>query len=215
MSGPDGTLGPHEPDATSGPGAEDGNVGALGASAEKVNMLAGRLYRSWDPLLIAERARARELLSEINGAAGADQETRNRLLGKLLGSMGKNVGIQPPFYCDYGRNIFLGDGIFFNFNCVILDPAKVVIGDGCMFGPNVQIYTATHPMESAVRATGLEAAKEIHIGSDVWVGGNAVILPGVRIGSRSVIGGGSVVTKDVPENVLVAGNPARVIRKVV
>jgi maltose O-acetyltransferase len=203
MNGPDGTDGLGVPD------------GPDGAGGEKENMLAGRLYRAWDPLLIAERARARGLLSEINGAAGVDKETCNGLLRQLFGAMGKNVGIQPPFYCDYGKNIQLGDDVFFNFNCVILDPARVVIGDRSLFGPNVQIYTATHPMESAVRATGVEAAKEIHIGSDVWVGGSAVILPGVRIGSRSVIGAGSVVTKDVPENVVVAGNPARVIRKAV
>jgi maltose O-acetyltransferase len=202
MSGSNKSGGPGSPDGLGSPGGE------------KENMLAGRLYRSWDPLLIAEREQARELLLEINGAAGLDRETRSGLLRSLFGSVGKNVGIQPPFYCDYGKNIYLGDEVFLNFNCVILDPARVVIGDRSMFGPNVQIYTATHPMESAVRATGVEAAKEIHIGSDVWVGGSAVILPGVRIGSRSVIGAGSVVTKDVPEGVVVAGNPARVIRKV-
>jgi maltose O-acetyltransferase len=198
-----------------GPDVPDVPDGSGGAGGEKENMLAGRLYRAWDPLLIAERARARGLLSDINGAAGVDSETCNRLLRKLLGGMGKNAGIQPPFYCDYGKNIHLGDDVFFNFNCVVLDPARVTIGDRSLFGPNVQIYTATHPMESAVRATGVEAAKEIHIGSDVWVGGGAIILPGIRIGSRSIIGAGSVVTKDVPENAVVAGNPARVIRKAV
>jgi maltose O-acetyltransferase len=183
-------------------------------SEQKENMLAGRPYQAWDPTLMEERRRARELMAGLNGPAGRDKDLRDGILRKLFGAVGRNVGIEPPFYCDYGTNIFLGDDVFFNFNCVILDPARVEIGDRSLFGPNVQIYTATHPLDSAVRATGLEAAKPITIGSDVWVGGSAVILPGVRIGSRSVIGAGSVVTRDVPENVLCAGNPAKVIRAV-
>jgi maltose O-acetyltransferase len=177
-------------------------------------MLSGRLYDASDPELSAARKSARELLLEINASSGQDRAFREPLLRRLLGAAGANPGIEPPFYCDYGKNISLGDDVYFNFNCVVLDVAKVVIGDRSLFGPAVQIYTATHPMDSAERAMGLEAGKPIRIGSDVWVGGGAIILPGVTIGARSVIGAGSVVTKDIPEGVLAAGNPCKVIRKI-
>lgn len=122
------------------------------------------------------------------------------------------MAIEPPFFCDYGTNIRVGDRVFFNFNSVVLDVAEVVVGSDTMFGPAVQIYTATHPMDYRERRAGLEAGKPVTIGSDVWVGGGAIILPGVTIGERSVIGAGSVVTKDVPPGVFAAGNPCRVIR---
>ncbi len=124
----------------------------------------------------------------------------------------KDFWLQPPFYCDYGYNIKVGDKVFFNFNCVVLDVAEVIIGSRTLFGPNVQIYTATHPMNYKERASGLEFAKPIAIGEDVWIGGSAVICPGVSIGDRSVIGAGSVVTKDIPVDVFAAGNPSKVIR---
>jgi maltose O-acetyltransferase len=126
----------------------------------------------------------------------------------------QGVWIEPPFYCDYGSNITLGDKVYFNFNCIILDIAPVVIGSGVMFGPAVQIYTATHPLNAAERNSGLEFGLPISIGDDVWVGGGAIICPGVKIGARSVIGAGSVVTKDIPEDVLAVGNPCRVIRAI-
>ncbi|MEO7317853.1 MAG: sugar O-acetyltransferase, partial [Chthoniobacteraceae bacterium] len=126
-----------------------------------------------------------------------------------------DVWIQPPFFCDYGSNISLGRKVFFNFNCVVLDVMQVTIGDNVLFGPSVQIYTATHPMDAAVRRQWLESARPVTIGSDVWVGGGAIICPGVTIGSRAVIGAGSVVTRDIPDDVFAAGNPCRVIRRLV
>jgi maltose O-acetyltransferase len=139
-------------------------------------------------------------------------EQRIKALRQLIPSQGGNVWIEPPFYCDYGYNIELGDKVYFNFNCVILDVMKVQIGANTLIGPGVQIFTAMHPMNWKERASGLEFAKPVSIGSDVWIGGGAIICPGVSIGNRSVIGAGSVVTKDIPGNVFAAGNPCRVIK---
>lgn len=177
-------------------------------------MLAGEPYNALDSQLVKERRQARDLTKELNESRDEEQDRRVEIINLLFASVGRDVWIEPPFYCDYGSNIFLGDKVYFNFNCVILDPAKVVIGDNVLFGPNVQIYTATHPLNYLERRTGLEFAQAIEIGSDVWVGGSAVISPGVRIGSRSVIGAGSVVTKDIPDDVFAAGNPCRVIREI-
>lgn len=179
---------------------------------EKEKMLAGELYDAGDPQLAAERRRARDLLHALNASRDGQRELRMDLIRRLLGAAGEGVWIEPPFFCDYGTNLRVGDRVFFNFNCVVLDVAPVTIGNDVMFGPAVQIYTATHPMGYRERRTGLEAAKPIVIGSDVWVGGGATILPGVTIGARSVIGAGSVVTRDVPEGVFAAGNPCRVVR---
>ena len=181
-------------------------------TTEKEKMLAGELYNAMDPLLVNERRQARELMQAFNATAADDRPRRKHLLIELLGSVGSNVGVEPPFFCDYGYNIHLGDNVFFNFNCVILDVMRVEIGSNCMFGPNVQIYTATHPLDAAERRGGLEFARPIKIGCDVWVGGSAVINPGVTIGDRSVIGAGSVVVKDIPADVFAAGNPCKVIR---
>lgn len=178
---------------------------------EKEKMLAGELYNAQDPQLLAERQRAQLLFQELN-ATPADQPARARLLRELLPHAGTELGLTSPFYCDYGTNITLGDQVFFNFNCTILDVAAVTIGSRTLFGPGVQVYTATHPLDYQERATGLEYAKPISIGEDVWVGGGAIICPGVRIGDRAVIGAGSVVTKDIPADTLAAGNPCRVIR---
>ena len=175
-------------------------------------MLAGELYDPLDPELVAARTRARDLCADLNTTREAQQAERRRILQALLGAGGDDVWMQPPFYCDYGFNILLGKKCFFNFNCVVLDVCPVRVGDYTLFGPAVQIYTATHPMEAELRRSQ-EFAKPIEIGSDVWIGGAAVILPGVRIGSRSIIGAGSVVTRDVPEAVFAAGNPCRVIRQ--
>jgi len=181
-------------------------------TTEKEKMLAGELYNAMDPLLVNERRQARELMQAFNATAADDRPRRKQLLIELLGSVGSNVGVEPPFFCDYGYNIHLGDNVFFNFNCVILDVMRVEIGSNCMFGPNVQIYTATHPLDAVDRRGGLEFARPIKIGCDVWVGGSAVINPGITIGDRSVIGAGSVVVKDIPADVFAAGNPCKVIR---
>ena len=180
--------------------------------SEREKMLAGELYDPLDPELAAARVRARDLCQTLNATREADTDERRRLLIDLFGAGGDEVWMQPPFYCDYGSNIFLGKRVFFNFNCVVLDVCRVAIGDFTLFGPAAQIYTATHPLEAELRRTR-EFAKPVTIGSDVWVGGAAVILPGVTIGSRSVIGAGSVVTRDIPDDVFAAGNPCRVIRK--
>lgn len=179
---------------------------------EKQKMLSGELYNALDPELSEERLKSRLLLSELN-STGADEEgQRNSILRKLMPGAGPGLWLQPPFYCDYGSNIVTGENVFFNFNCVVLDVMPVKIGSRTLFGPNVQIYTATHPMDYSERAAGLEYAKSITIGEDVWIGGSAVICPGVTIGDRSVIGAGSVVTKDIPPDVFAAGNPCKVIR---
>ncbi len=180
---------------------------------ERDKMLAGELYDPMDPELVTARVRARDLCQALNATRESEEEGRRRILTELFGSGGGQVWMQPPFYCDYGSNIHLGQRVFFNFNCVVLDVCAVRVGDFTLFGPAVQIYTATHPLEAELRRTR-EFAKPITIGSDVWVGGAAVICPGVTIGSRSVIGAGSVVTRDIPDDVFAAGNPCRVIRSV-
>ncbi len=179
--------------------------------SERDRMLGGELYDPMDPELVAGRDRARDLCQALNATGEGQQEERRRILRELFGEGGESVWMQPPFYCDYGSNILLGERVFFNFNCVVLDVCEVRIGDFTLFGPAVQIYTATHPMNAELRRKQ-EFAKPIVIGSDVWVGGGAIICPGVHIGSKSVIGAGSVVTREIPEGVFAAGNPCRVIR---
>lgn len=176
-------------------------------------MLSGELYNALDPELSQERIRARLLLKEFNDSKEDEPGKRENILKKLIPHAGADLWLQPPFYCDYGYNIIIGDNVFFNFNCVVLDVMPVKIGSRTMLGPNVQLYTATHPMNFKERALGLELAKPITIGEDVWIGGSVVICPGVSIGDRSVIGAGSVVTKDIPPDVFAAGNPCKVIRK--
>ncbi len=181
--------------------------------SERDKMLAGELYYSLDPELATARERARDLCHAFNATRESESETRRQLLLSLLGSGGDSVWLEPPFHCDYGTNIFLGERVYFNFNCVVLDVCRVEVGDYTLFGPNVQIYTATHPMNAELRRKQ-EFAKPIVIGSDVWVGGGAIICPGVTIGSRTVIGAGSVVTRSIPDGVMAAGNPCRVIRAI-
>lgn len=176
-------------------------------------MIAGKMYDASDPDLVARRARARELCRELNASSEADAGVRPRIARSLFASGGDTVRIEPPFYCDYGENIHLGEQVFFNFNCVVLDVCPVTIGDFTLFGPAVQIYTPLHPLDAAERRR-VEYGSPVHIGADVWVGGGAIILPGVRIGDRAVIGAGSVVTRDVPDGVLAVGNPCRVIREI-
>ncbi len=178
---------------------------------ERQKMLQGELYDPHDPELAAARLRAREFCRALNAAPDADEDERRRLLRELIGSGGDSVWMQPPFWCDYGSNIHLGERVFFNFNCTVLDVCEVHIGDYTLFGPGVQILTPLHPTDAKLRREQ-EFGAPIRIGSDVWVGGGALILAGVSIGSRSIIGAGSVVTRDIPEGVLAAGNPCRVIR---
>lgn len=182
-------------------------------ATELQKMLAGELYDPLDPELVVARARARDLCQALNATREADQDERRRILTELFGVGGDSVWMQPPFFCDYGTNISLGERVFFNFNCVVLDVCPVRIGAFTLFGPAVQIYTATHPFNAALRRRE-EFGKPVEIGTDVWVGGGAIILPGVRIGSRAVIGAGSVVTRDIPDDVFAAGNPCRVIRAI-
>lgn len=179
---------------------------------EKEKMLNGELYDAMDPQLSEERRRARLLFKQLNDSGDEEVALRQKLLKELIGQAGEGLWIEPPFYCDYGSNIRVGDKVFFNFNCVVLDVMPVTIGSNVLFGPNVQIYTATHPLDWQERASWLEYAKPITIGSDVWVGGGAIICPGVTIGDRSVIGAGAVVTKDIPADSFAAGNPCKVIR---
>jgi maltose O-acetyltransferase len=181
--------------------------------SEREKMLAGELYDPLDAELVATRERARNLCQELNATREAEEETRRRILRDLFAVGGDSVWMQPPFFCDYGSNIELGERVFFNFNCVVLDVCRVRIGAYSLFGPAVQIYTPMHPFDAALRRQQ-EFGKPVEIGSDVWVGGGAIILPGVKVGSRSVIGAGSVVTRDVPDGVFAAGNPCRVVREI-
>lgn len=180
---------------------------------ERQKMIAGELYDPLDPELTAERVRARDLCWSLNATRESEQDERRRILVDLFGAGGETAWMQPPFYCDYGSNIELGERVFFNFNCVVLDVCPVRIGSFTLFGPAVQIYTPMHPLNAQLRR-GKEYGKPVTIGSDVWVGGGAIVLPGVSVGSRTVIGAGSVVTRDIPDGVFAAGNPCRVIREI-
>lgn len=180
-------------------------------STEREKMLAGEPYDPFDPELVRARERARDLCWDLNATREGEAERRRELLVRLFGTGGDTVWMQPPFFCDYGTNIHLGTRVYFNFNCVVLDVCRVDIGDYTLFGPAVQLYTAVHPLDAAERREW-EAGRPISIGADVWLGGGAIVLPGVTIGSRTVVGAGSVVTRDLPDDVLAAGNPCRVIR---
>ncbi|KNB70700.1 sugar O-acetyltransferase [Brevibacillus reuszeri] len=181
---------------------------------EKEKMIGGELYFASDPDLVADRENARRLVRLFNQSLEAEYSLRTKLLRELFGRVGSSITIEPPFRCDYGYNIHAGDNFFANFNCTILDVCEVTIGDNCLLAPNVQIYTAAHPINPAERNTGAEYGKPVIIGSNVWIGGGAIINPGVTIGDNAVIGSGSVVTKNVPSNVVVVGNPAKVIREI-
>lgn len=178
---------------------------------EKEKMLAGQLYNCLAPELAQIRQDTQSLMRQYNGTSGADD--RRAILKKLLGKVGRNSMIEPPFYCSYGQNIYLGDHVYLNFGCTILDNNQVRIGDHVMVGPSVQFYTAAHPLEAAIRIKGFETAKKIIIEENVWIGGGAIILPGITVGTNAVIGAGAVVTREVPPNTVVAGNPARIIRE--
>ncbi len=177
-------------------------------------MLAGELYFSLDKALVKERQKAKEIIFEINNLRPSDIEGKNRLMTLLLGMIGANSQIELPFRCDYGYNIEIGDNFFSNYNCTILDCAKVTIGDYVQFGPNVSLFTAGHPVDAEKRNEGREYAFPITIGNNVWIGGNTVINPGINIGHNTVIGSGSVVTRDIPDNIIAFGNPCKPYRKI-
>lgn len=180
--------------------------------SEKEKMLSGELYNASDPELLAARLLARELCQRYNALPpSAPESQRAELLERLFG-VPTDAYVTPPFFCDYGRNIRLGSNVYFNFNCVVLDVAHVIIGNHVLFGPAVQIYTASHPLDTDERRSGAEFGKPVTIGHDVWIGGGAIICPDVKIGDGAVIGAGSVVVADVPGKVFAAGNPCRVIR---
>lgn len=181
---------------------------------EKEKMLSGRLYYSMDPQLRTERAAARKLTKSYNETDVDEDNRRRQILSQLFGELGTDCYVEPPFRCDYGANISVGERFYANFDCVMLDVAKIRIGDHVMLGPGVHIYTACHPIDAAVRNIDLEYAKEVCIGDDVWIGGNVTINPGVHIGNNVVIGSGSVVTGDIPDGVVAAGNPCRIIRRI-
>ncbi len=180
---------------------------------ELEKMLSGEPYDPLDADLVQRRIRARDLCQALNQTREADVDARRKLLVALFAKGGDSAWIQPPFQCDYGSNIRLGDRVFLNFNCVVLDVCDVTIGDFTLLGPAVQIYTATHPMNAQLRRTR-ESGKPVEIGADVWIGGGAIVLPGVKIGARAVIGAGSVVTRDIPDDSFAVGNPCRVLRQI-
>lgn len=181
---------------------------------QKERMLSELPYKAWLDGLSEERREARRLTHQYNLLAPDQREEKDRLIRAILGSCGEYVNIEPPFRCDYGTNIQVGENFFANYNLTVLDVAKVVIGENVMMGPNVSIYTAGHPLHPQSRNSGYEYGIGITIGDNVWIGGNVVINPGVHIGSGAVIGAGSVVTRDIPELCVAAGNPCRVIRPI-
>lgn len=182
---------------------------------EKEKMLRGELYdANGDASMIAERKACKTILHQINSLSPIDDEKRYELFDRLIGAHKGSYIIESPFHCDYGYNIELGENFYMNVNCVILDGAKVTFGDNVFIAPGCGFYTAGHPFDVAQRNAGIEYAKPITVGSNVWIGGNVVVLPGVTIGDNCVIGAGSVVVKDIPSNTLAVGNPCRVVRKI-
>lgn len=181
---------------------------------EKEKMISQELYNSNDKTLVEEREFAKMLCYEFNNTTPNLMEKRNEILSKLLGKIGDNTLIEQPFLCDYGYNIEIGNNFYSNHNLIILDPAKVTFGDNVFIGPNCSFYTPEHPIDAQTRNKGLEYAKEIKIGNNVWFGGSVTVLSGVTIGDNVVIGAGSVVVKDIPSNSLAVGNPCKVIKNI-
>jgi maltose O-acetyltransferase len=182
------------------------------ARSEKQKMLAGEPYRAHTPEIQSDQMATNDWLVRYNASLGLPSDERHALLAERFGEVGKGAIVRPPFHCDYGFNIRLGSDVFINFNCVILDVVEVSIGEGTQIGPAVQIYTADHPRDPVQRREGLEFGQPIRIGRHVWIGGGAIILPGITIGDESIIGAGSVVTRDVAPDTTVVGNPARIVR---
>ena len=181
---------------------------------ERERMLSGQLYDAGDETLTAARGRAKRLTWRYHQLDPTDWDSRTQILQELLGHLGEDSWIEPPFRCDYGTQISIGDHFFANYDCIFLDVAPSTIGNRVMFGPRVCLYTAGHPLDAATRNTGLEFGKPIAIGDDVWLGGNVVVLPGVTIGAGTVVAAGSVVRRDLPPHVLAAGNPCQVLRPI-
>lgn len=184
-------------------------VAIINTKTEKEKMLAGELYIASDEELVKDIIHCEKVLMEFNNSPDIN---RSEILKGLFGSTGDNFCVKPTFRCDYGYNIHVGENFFANYDCIILDVCKVTIGDNCMIAPRVCIYTATHPLDVETRISGLEYGKPVTIGDNVWIGGSSTILPGVNIGDNAVIAAGSVVTKDVPANVVVGGNPAKILK---
>lgn len=182
--------------------------------SELNKMLAGELYDSSDDTLSKMRADARDITAQYNMTTREHKVQRDELLKKLFGGMGRGIKIEPNFNCDYGKNIAVGENFYVNFGCVILDCAQVNIGDNCLIGPQVGIYTACHPLDPIERRSGIEFAKAINIGDNCWIGGHATINPGVTLGDNVVVASGAVVTKSFEDNVVIGGNPARIIKKI-
>ena len=181
---------------------------------ELKNMLRGDLYKAQGDTIETMRKDLLDKLHSYNHLPYNDFESRDKLILDILGKRGKNIQVTPPVYFDYGKHTFIGDNFYANFDCIFLDVNHITIGNNVMLGPRVGLYTASHPIDKDVRNTGLEYGKPIKIGHNVWIGGNAVVMPGVTIGDNTVIGAGSVVTKDIPSDVIAAGNPCKVIRKI-
>ncbi|WP_326512840.1 sugar O-acetyltransferase [Clostridium intestinale] len=181
---------------------------------QKERMLAGLPYKAWLDGLSEERMENKLKIHKYNTMSPDKKEELDALIKDILGKSGKNIVVEPPFHCDYGKNIEVGNNFFVNYNCTILDVGKVIIGENVMFAPNVSIYTAGHPVHPESRNSGYEYGIEVIIGDNVWIGGNVIINPGIKIGNNVVIGAGSVVTKDIPDNAIAVGNPCRVIREV-
>lgn len=179
---------------------------------EREKMLAGELYRSADPELVAARQRARRLTRLYNATAESEPDRRIELLRELFGRTGARFEVEPPFHCDYGENIHASDNLYVNFGCVFLDCNRITIGRNAFLGPGVHIYAATHPVDPRVRSNGVEFALPVKIGDDVWIGGGSVVCPGVTIGDGVTVGAGSVVTRDIPPYVVAVGNPCRILR---
>ena len=180
---------------------------------EKEKSLAGEMYNAFGPELLGERMACKELIYDFNTSRPTEGKKRAEIMQKMFGQFGANSVIEPPFICDYGSNVYWGENSFANFNLVILDTCTVHVGNYVLMGPDVKILTATHPTDPQARLDGLEYGKPIRIGNNVWLGGSVVVLPGVTIGDNSVIGAGSVVTKDIPENVVAVGNPCKIIKQ--
>lgn len=180
---------------------------------EREKMLAGELYRPKDPELRKMHLRSKKLFGKYNKISPENEKKQNKLIKKIFGKTGENIRVQPPFYCDYGVNISVGENFFANYGCIILDVNKVTIGKNCMLAPNVSLFSATHPVRAEERYNGVELGLPITIGDNCWIGGGAVICPGVTLGNNVVVGAGSVVTKSFGDNVVIAGNPAKIIRE--
>lgn len=181
-------------------------------NVEYDHMMAEEPYDVNDPKLVHDRLIARRLYEKMTSTDFEDKEAQQKIIAELFGSFGKNIEIRPRFICDYGYNIHVGDNFFANFDCILLDTCPITIGDNCLLAPRVQLYTAAHPLDVNLRTSWIGTGSAIKIGNNCWLGGNSSVMPGVTLGNNVIVGGGSVVTKSFGDNVVIAGNPARIIR---